>query len=66
MCYLGAYPIFHVDKNDLSECLSFDEDILSNGLLSVKLGDMNFSCDFNSQGFKKLLMCSVTIQCLLM
>ena len=39
-------------SNELSECLSFLEDTLSNGLPSVILGDTNFLCDVNNEGFK--------------
>lgn len=40
-------------SNELSECLSFLEDVLSTGLPSVIVGDMNFSCDVNNEGFKQ-------------
>ena len=39
-------------SNELSECLSFLEDTLSTGLPSVILGDTNFPCDVNNEGFK--------------
>ena len=40
-------------STELYECLSFLEDVLNNGLPSVILGDMNFACDVNNEGFKQ-------------
>jgi len=37
----------------LAECLSYLEDVLSNGKPSVIIGDMNFPCAFNNEGFSQ-------------
>ena len=50
--YFPCYTSTISYSNDLSECLSFLETTLGNGLPSVILGDTNLSCDFNNEGFK--------------
>jgi len=41
------FAVFYIHiigySNELSECLSFIEEVLDNGLPSVVMGDMNFS-----------------------
>jgi len=38
-------------RNELSDCLSLLEDVMSNGRPTVIIGDMNFPCDWDNKGF---------------
>jgi len=38
---------------DLAECLAYIEDVVSNGLSSVLLGDLNFPCDGQNEGYRQ-------------
>ena len=38
---------------NLAECLSFIEDVLADGQQAIILGDMNFQCDINNEGYKQ-------------
>jgi len=61
-CYRSSFSY----SNDLAECLSYLEDVLSNGKPSVIIGDMNFPCDFNNEGFSQchnVLSCYRVFQC---
>ena len=51
--YFPCYTYNASYSTELYECLSFLEDVLNNGLPSVILGDMNFACDVNNEGFKQ-------------
>ena len=48
-CYRSSFSY----SNDLAKCLSYLEDVMSNGKPSVIIGDMNFPCDFNNEGFSQ-------------
>ena len=38
---------------DIADCLSFVEDVLGNGRPAILLGDMNFECDVNNEGYRQ-------------
>lgn len=49
--YFPCYSTSISYSADLAECLSFIEDVLVNGRPAVILGDMNFQCDVDNQGY---------------
>jgi len=51
--YFPCYSTSISYSIDLSECLSFLEEMLDDGLPAVILGDMNFSCDLSNDGYRQ-------------
>ena len=51
--YFPCYNSSIAYSNELSECLSFIEQILDNGVPSVVMGDMNFACNVDNEGYKQ-------------